>query len=195
MKYTDTEIRDLYNSYDEVLYRICVLNTIIRSPESTFGQVNMAKAERERLIPRKRELEKKVDLVEKLFRLQFTSKTYIQEILTGSPKFFARETLPFMKESDEYMFNLFKKKPEPKLIHYLSLFWDPKEEIAIFDPFFREAMKQNVTIIGMRFIESDSLIDKRHVITFKALGTYDNLNKLEASIPEMDGMDIFKQND
>ena len=102
MKYTDTEIRDLYNSYDEVLDRICVLNTIIRSPESTFGQVNMAKAERERLIPRKRELEKKVDLVEKLFRLQFTSKTYIQEILTGSPKFFARKTLPFMKESDEY---------------------------------------------------------------------------------------------
>ena len=87
MKYTDTEIRDLYNSYDEVLDRICVLNTIIRSPESTFGQVNMAKAERERLIPRKRELEKKVDLVEKLFRLQFTSKTYIQEILTGSSKF------------------------------------------------------------------------------------------------------------
>ena len=87
MKYTDTEIRDLYNSYDEVLDRICVLNTIIRSPESTFGQVNMAKAERERLIPRKRKLEKKVDLVEKLFRLQFTSKTYIQEILTGSSKF------------------------------------------------------------------------------------------------------------
>ena len=87
MKYTDTEIRDLYNSYDEVLDRICVLNTIIRSPESTFGQVNMAKAERERLIPRKKELEKKVDLVEKLFRLQFTSKTYIQGILTGSPKF------------------------------------------------------------------------------------------------------------
>ena len=115
--------------------------------------------------------------------------------LTGSPKIFARKTFSFMKESDEYMFNLFKKKPEPKLIHYLSLFWDPKEEIAIFDPFFREAMKQNVTIIGMRFIESDSLIDKRHVITFKALGTYDNLNKLEASIPEMDGMDIFKQND
>ena len=102
MKYTDTEIRDLYNSYDEVLDRICVLNTIIRSPESTFGQVNMAKAERERLIPRKRELEKKVDLVEKLFRLQFTSKTYIQEILTGSPKFFARKTLPFMKERDIY---------------------------------------------------------------------------------------------
>ena len=195
MKYTDTEIRDLYNSYDEVVYRICVLNTIIRSPESTFGQVNMAKAERERLIPRKRELEKQVNLVEKLFRLQFTSQAYVQEILTGSPKIFARKTLPFMKESDEYMFNLFKKKPEPKLIHYLSLFWDPKEEIAIFDPFFREAMKQNVTIIGMRFIESDSLIDKRHVITFKALGTYDNLNKLEASIPEMDGMDIFKQND
>ena len=93
------------------------------------------------------------------------------------------------------MFNLFKKKPEPKLIHYLSLFWDPKEEMAIFDPFFCAAMEQNVTIIGMRFIESDSLIDNRHVITFKALGTYDNLNKLEASIPEMDGMDIFKQND
>ena len=69
MKYTDTEIRDLYNSYDEVLDRICVLNTIILSPESTFGQVNMAKAERERLIPRKRELKKKVDLVEKLFCL------------------------------------------------------------------------------------------------------------------------------
>lgn len=69
MKYTDTEIRDLYNSYDEVLDRIWVLNTIIRSPESTFGQVNMAKAERERLIPRKKELEKQVDLVEKLFRL------------------------------------------------------------------------------------------------------------------------------
>lgn len=80
MKYTDTEIRDLYNSYDEVIYRICVLNTIIRSPESTFGQVNLAKAERERLIPRKRELEKKVDLVEKLFRLQFTSQAYVQEI-------------------------------------------------------------------------------------------------------------------
>lgn len=93
------------------------------------------------------------------------------------------------------MFNLFKKKPEPKLIHYLSLFWDPKEEIVIFDPFFREAMEHDVTIIGMRFIESDSLIDKRHVITFKALGTYDNLNKLEASIPEIDGMDIFKQKD
>ena len=77
MKYTDTEIRDLYNSYDEVLDRICVLNTIIRSPESTFGQVNMAKAERERLIPRKRELEKEVDLVEKLIRLRFTSETYI----------------------------------------------------------------------------------------------------------------------
>ena len=87
MKYTDTEIRDLYNSYDEVVYRICVLNTIIRSPESTFGQVNMAKAERERLIPRKRELEKKLDLVEKLLRLQFTRKTYIQGILTRSPKF------------------------------------------------------------------------------------------------------------
>ena len=87
MKYTDTEIRDLYNSYDEVIYRICVLNTIIRSPESTFGQVDMAKAERERLIPRKRELEKKVDLVEKLFRLQFTSQAYVQEILTGSSKF------------------------------------------------------------------------------------------------------------
>lgn len=87
MKYTDTEIRDLYNSYDEVVDRICVLNTIIRSPESTFGQVNMAKAERERLIPRKRELEKEVDLVEKLFRLQFTRKTYIQGILTRSPKF------------------------------------------------------------------------------------------------------------
>ena len=87
MKYTDTEIRDLYNSYDEVLDRICVLNTIIRSPESTFGQVNIAKAERERLIPRKRELEKEVDLVEKLFRLQFTSQIYVQEILTGSPKF------------------------------------------------------------------------------------------------------------
>ena len=99
MKYTDTEIRDLYNSYDEVVYRICVLNTIIRSPESTFGQVNMAKAERERLIPRKRELDKEVNLVEKLFRLQFTSLTYIQEILTGSP-IFARKTLPFMKESD-----------------------------------------------------------------------------------------------
>ena len=93
------------------------------------------------------------------------------------------------------MFNLFKKKPEPKLIHHLSLFWDPKEEIAIFDPFFREAMKQNVTIIGMRFIESASPIDKRHVITFKALGTCDNLNKLEASIPEIDGMDVFKQKD
>ena len=93
------------------------------------------------------------------------------------------------------MFNLFNKKPEPRLIHYLSLFWDPKEEIVIFDPFFREAMKQNVTIIGMRFIESDSLTDKRHVITFKALRTYDNLNKLEASIPEIDGMDIFKQKD
>ena len=92
------------------------------------------------------------------------------------------------------MFNLFKKKPEPKLIHYLSLFWDPKEEMAIFDPFFRAAMEHDVTVIGMRFVESDSLIDKRHVITFKALGTYDNLNKLEASIPEMDGMDIFKQN-
>ena len=91
------------------------------------------------------------------------------------------------------MFNLFKKKPEPKLIHCLSLFWDPKEEMAFFDPFFREAMKQNVTIIGMRFVESDSLTDKRHAITFKALGTYDNLNKLEASIPEMDCMDIFKQ--
>ena len=102
MKYTDTEIRDLYNSYDEVVYRICVLNTVIRSPESTFGQVNMAKAERERLIPRKRELEKKVDLVEKLFCLQFTSQAYVQEILTGSPKFFAIETLPFMKESDFY---------------------------------------------------------------------------------------------
>lgn len=102
MKYTDTEIRDLYNSYDEVVYRICVLNTIIRSPESTFGQVNMAKAERERLIPRKRELEKEVDLVEKLFRLQFTSQAYVQEILTGSPKFFAIETPPFMKESDIY---------------------------------------------------------------------------------------------
>ena len=100
-----------------------------------------------------------------------------------------------MKESDEYMFNLFKKKPEPKLIHYLSLFWDPKEEMAIFDPFFREAMKHNVTIIGMRLIESDSLIDKRHAVTFKALGTCDNLNKLEASIPEIDGMDIFKQKD
>ena len=100
-----------------------------------------------------------------------------------------------MKESDEYMFNLFKKKQEPKLIHYLSLFWDPKEEIAIFDPFFREAMKHDVTIIGMRFIEYASPIDKRHVITFKALGTYDNLNKLEASIPEMDCMDIFKQED
>ena len=87
MKYTDTEIRDLYNSYDEVVDRICVLNTIIRSPESTFGQVNMAKAERERLILRKRELEKEVDLVEKLFRLQFTRKTYIQGILTRSPKF------------------------------------------------------------------------------------------------------------
>ena len=87
MKYTDTEIRDLYNSYDEVLDRICVLNTIIRSPESTFGQVNIAKAERERLIPRKRELEKEVDLVEKLFRLQFTSQIYIQGILTGSSKF------------------------------------------------------------------------------------------------------------
>ena len=87
MKYTDTEIRDLYNSYDEVVDRICVLNTIIRSPESTFGQVNMAKAERERLIPRKRELEKEVDLVEKLFRLQFTSKAYLQEILTRSSKF------------------------------------------------------------------------------------------------------------
>ena len=59
MKYTDTEIRDLYNSYDEVLYRICVLNTIIRSPESTFGQVNMAKAERERLIPRKKGIREK----------------------------------------------------------------------------------------------------------------------------------------
>ena len=95
------------------------------------------------------------------------------------------------------MFNLFKKKPEPKLIHYLSLFWDPKEEIAIFDPFFREAMKHNVTIIGMRFIELEyaSPIDKRHVITFKALGTCDDLNKLEASIPEIDGMDIFKQKD
>lgn len=80
MKYTDTEIQDLYNSYDEVVYRICVLNTVIRSPESTFGQVNMAKAERERLIPRKRELEKKVNLVEKLFRLQFTSQSYVQEI-------------------------------------------------------------------------------------------------------------------
>ena len=69
MKYTDTEIRDLYNSYDEVIYRICVLNSSIRSRESTFGEVNRAKAERERLIPQKRELEKKVDLVEKLFRL------------------------------------------------------------------------------------------------------------------------------
>ena len=97
MKYTDTEIRDLYNSYDEVVYRICVLNTIIRSPESTFGQVNMAKAERERLIPRKRELEKKVDLVEKSFRLQSTNQAYVQEILTGSPKIFAIETLPFMR--------------------------------------------------------------------------------------------------
>ena len=67
--------------------------------------------------------------------------------------------------------------------------------MAIFDPFFREAMKQNVTIIGMRFIESASSIDKRHVITFKALGTCDNLTKLEASIPELDGMDIFKQKD
>lgn len=104
MKYTDTEIRDLYNSYDEVLDRICVLNTIIRSPESTFGQVNMAKAERERLIPRKRELEKKVDLVEKLFRLQFTSQTYVQEILTGSPKIFARKTAPFMKTIILYIF-------------------------------------------------------------------------------------------
>ena len=93
MKYTDTEIRDLYSSYDEVVYRICVLNTIIRSPESTFGQVNMAKVERERLIPRKRELEKKVDLVEKLFRLQFTSQAYVQEILTGSSKF-SREKHP-----------------------------------------------------------------------------------------------------
>lgn len=93
MKYTDTEIRDLYNSYDEVVYRICVLNTIIRSPESTFGQVNMAKAERERLIPRKRELEKEVNLVEKLFRFQFTSRTYVQEILTGSSKF-SREKHP-----------------------------------------------------------------------------------------------------
>ena len=100
-----------------------------------------------------------------------------------------------MKESDEYMFNLFKKKQEPKLIHYLSLFWDPKEEMAIFDPFFREAMEHDVTVIGMRFVESDSLTDKRHVITFKALGTCDNLNKLEASIPEIDGMDIFKQKD
>ena len=100
MKYTDTEIRDLYNSYDEVLDRIWVLNTIIRSPESTFGQVNMAKTERERLIPRKRELEKQVDLVEKLFRLQFTSQTYVQEILTGSPKIFARKTLPFMKDGE-----------------------------------------------------------------------------------------------
>lgn len=93
------------------------------------------------------------------------------------------------------MFNLFKKKPEPKLIHYLSLFWDPKEEMAIFDPFFREAMKHDVTIIGMRFVESTSLTDKRHVITFKALGTYDNLNKFESIIPEMDCMDIFKQKD
>ena len=93
------------------------------------------------------------------------------------------------------MFNLLKKKPESKLIHYLSLFWDPKEEIAIFDPFFREAMKHDVTIIGMRFVESASLTDKRHMITFKALGTYDNLNKFEASIPEMDCMDIFKQKD
>ena len=100
-----------------------------------------------------------------------------------------------MKESDEYMFNLFKKKPEPKLIHHLSLFWYPKEEIVIFGPFFREAMKHDVTIIGMRFIESASPIDKRHVITFKALGTCDNLNKLEASIPEIEGMDIFKQKD
>ena len=98
MKYTDTEIRDLYNSYDEVLDRIWVLNTIIRSPESTFGQVNMAKAERERLIPRKRELEKQVDLVEKLFRLQFTSQTYVQEILTGSPKIFARKELSLMRK-------------------------------------------------------------------------------------------------
>ena len=97
MKYTDTEIRDLYNSYDEVLDRIWVLNTIIRSPESTFGQVNMAKAERERLIPRKRELEKQVNLVEKLFRLQFTSQAYVQEILTGSPKIFAKIAGPFME--------------------------------------------------------------------------------------------------
>ena len=93
------------------------------------------------------------------------------------------------------MFNLFKKNPEPKLIHCLSLFWDPKKEVAIFDPFFREAMKHDVTIIGMGFVESASLTDKRHVITFKVLGTYDNLNKFEAIIPEMDCMDIFKQKD
>ena len=42
------------------------------------------------------------------------------------------------------MFNLFKKKPEPKLVNYLSLFWDPKEEMVIFDPFFRAAMKYEV---------------------------------------------------
>ena len=120
MKYTDTEIRDLYNSYDEVLDRICVLNTIIRSPESTFGQVNMAKAERERLIPRKRELEKKVNLVEKLFRLQFTSQTYVQEILTGSPKIFARETLCFMKESDYFMVKKYYAYVAPDFIDFFE---------------------------------------------------------------------------
>lgn len=93
------------------------------------------------------------------------------------------------------MFNLFKKKPEPKLVHYLSLFWDPKEEMVFFDPFFRAAMEHDVTVIGTRFVESDSLTDNRHMITFKVLGTWDNLNDLEASIPKMDGMNIFRQKD
>ena len=93
------------------------------------------------------------------------------------------------------MFNLFKKKPEPKLVHCLSLFWDPKEEMVIFDPFFRAAMEHDVTVIGMRFVESDSLTDNRHMITFKVLGTCGNLNDLEDSIPKMDCMDVFRQKD
>ena len=93
------------------------------------------------------------------------------------------------------MFNLFKKKPEPKLANYLSLFWDPKEEMVFFDPFFRAAMEHDVTVIGMRFVESDSLTDNRHMITFKVLGTWENLNNLEASIPKMDCMDVFRQKD
>lgn len=74
MKYTYDEIRNLYDSYDEVIDRTRVLNTIIRSPESTFGQVDVAKRERNRLIPRKRELDKEIDLVEKFMRLDDSFK-------------------------------------------------------------------------------------------------------------------------